>query len=100
MRADRERFRIRRDEDGRGAGRERAAACAKYFYELPGEDVLGEVPGVQAIHASGLDLPQMRERVDLVRLETFLAALRDHARIEVHPVPANAMFLEQLRDGF
>ena len=30
------------------------------FDELPGEDVLGEVPGVQAIHASGLDLPQMR----------------------------------------
>src|SRR5439155_24531806 len=40
----------------------------------------------------------MRERVDLVRLETFLAALRDHARIEVHPVPANAIFLEQLQE--
>src|SRR5438093_6723264 len=97
VRADRERLRVRRHEaDGR-AGREGAAARAKDFVELAGKDVLGEMPRVEAVHAAGLDLPQVRERIDLVRLEPLLARLRDHARIEVDAVPADALVLQELQ---
>src|SRR5207247_3135241 len=53
---------------------------------------------VQALDAPRLHVPQMRERIDLVRLEPFLSALRDHARIEVDPVSANALVLQQLQE--
>ena len=52
---------------------------------------------VQAVDAARLDLPQMRERVDLVRLEALLARLRDHARVEIDAVPADALVLQQLQ---
>src|SRR2546428_1054019 len=57
VRADRERLRVRRDEDDRCARGKRAAARAKYFDELAGKDVLGEMPRVQPVDAPGLDLP-------------------------------------------
>src|SRR5439155_25372610 len=85
------------EHDGR-AGRQRAAACPKYFDELTGKDMFGEVTGVEPVDAPRFDLPQMRERVDLVRLEPLLAALRDHSRIEVHPITADALVPQQLQE--
>src|SRR5437870_12050502 len=40
----------------------------------------------------------MRERIDLVRLEPFLPALRDHPRIEIDPVRPNPVLLEELQE--
>src|SRR5947199_4730874 len=97
-RADRQGPRVRSDEDDGRAGRERAAACPKYFDELARKDVLGEVTGVKTVDAPRFDLPQMRERVDLVRLEPLFAALRDHPRIEVHPIAADALVPQQLQE--
>src|SRR5438552_8718905 len=98
VRADREGLGVRSDEDDGRARRERAAACPKYFDQLTRKDVLGEVAGVDTVEAARFDLPQMRERVDLVRLEPLLAALRDHSRIEVHPITADALVPQQLQE--
>src|SRR5947209_2904450 len=40
----------------------------------------------------------MRERVDLVRLEPPLLALRDHPRIEIDPVRPDPVLLEELQE--
>src|SRR5437868_11495390 len=98
VRADRKGLGVRGDEDDGRAGRERAAACPKDFAELARKDVLGEVTGVETVDAPRFDLPQMREGVDLVRLEPLLAALRDHPRIEIHPITADALVPQQLQE--
>src|SRR4029077_3867121 len=95
--AHRERLRIRRDEHDRRARRERAATRAKNFDELARKNVFREVPRVEAVDAPCLHLTQMRERVDLVRLEALLTRLRDHARAEVDPIPSDPLVLEELQ---
>ena len=98
VRADRERPRVRRDKNEWRAGRERATARAKDLHELARKDVLGEMARVQPVNAPRLHLPEMRERVDLVRLEPLLAALGDHARVEVDAISADPFVPQELKE--
>src|SRR5438094_915442 len=81
---------VRRHEHDRRARRERAPQAAQERDDVAGQDVLGDMTRVHAVDRSRGERFDVRDRVGLERFEPALPALRDHERVEVDAVAANA----------
>src|SRR5439155_12925846 len=90
MASDAEARGVWRHEHDRRARRERAPQTAQERDEVAGQDVLGDVTRVHAVDRSRGERFDVRDRVGLECLEPALPALRDHERVEIDAVAADA----------
>src|SRR5438093_7059824 len=89
---------VRSHEHDRRARRERAPQAAQEGDEVAGQDVLGDVTRIHAVDRSRRQRLDVRDRLGLERLEPAPAALRDHERVEVDAVAADAAVAQQLKE--